>query len=96
MTKKEIEKLQDEKGLTYLQELINTGEAWQLEGSVGREAMNALREGACILPTTSHHDYWGTRVPSIDEVKPGTTGSLLNAIEYWTIQGVKDELQQSN
>ena len=42
-----------------LQELINTGTAWHLEGGIGREAMRAIESGECILGEVGHRDYWG-------------------------------------
>ena len=59
-----------------LQELIDSGAAWKLEGSVGRAAMEAIEAGVCILGEEGHYDYWGNYVPSRYEVKPGTKGSL--------------------
>jgi hypothetical protein len=58
-----------------LQELINSGAAWCLEGSVGRAAMDAINAGACMLGETGHRDYWGNYVPSRHEVQAGTKGS---------------------
>lgn len=57
------------------QSLIDTGQAWQLEGSVGRTAMDLIETGYCMLGPDWHIDYWGNRVPSRDEVEPGTPGS---------------------
>jgi len=59
-----------------LQELINTGTAWHLEGGIGREAMRAIESGECILGEVGHRDYWGNYVPSRYEVEPGTMGSI--------------------
>jgi hypothetical protein len=59
-----------------LQELINSGLAWKLEGSVGRAAMAAIEDGVCILGEVGHRDYWGNYVPSRHEVAPGTKGSV--------------------
>lgn len=58
-----------------MQELINTGVAWRLEGSVGREAMAMIESGDCMLGDQSHRDYYGNYIPSRYEVKPGTKGS---------------------
>lgn len=64
-----------------LQQWIDDGTAWRLEGHVGRTAMDALRDGACVLPPESQLDYYGNRVPSYvmvaDEV--GSPGSVANA-----------------
>ncbi len=58
-----------------MQKLIDTGTAWQLEGSVGRTAMSLIEDGQCMLGEESHTDYWGNRVPSRYEVQAGTKGS---------------------
>ena len=60
---------------TY-QELINNGDAWRLEGHVGRTAMRLIEDGLCILGETDHRDYYGNHVPSRTQVEPGTKGSL--------------------
>lgn len=58
------------------QELINTGQAWQLEGSIGRACMALIESGKCVLGETGYRDFWGNYVPSRDEVEPGTKGSV--------------------
>jgi len=59
---------------TY-QYLINTGQAWRLEGSVGRTAMSLIEEGRCALGKEGFTDYYGGGVPSRTEVKEGSKGS---------------------
>ena len=59
-----------------IQDLINTGAAWSLEGSVGRACMAAIENGDAVLGTEGHRDYWGNYVPSRTEVVPGTKGSV--------------------
>ena len=83
MNEKTIRQLQIKYDMAELQNLIDTGRAWHMEGSIGRSAMAALKDGACILSKTASTDYWGNHVPSIDMVEPGSTGSLQNAISYW-------------
>ena len=83
MTEESIRKLQHKYDLNELQDMIDTGQAWGMEGHVGRMAMQALRDGACILPKTTGKDYWGNVIPAINMVQPGTTGSIENAIEFW-------------
>jgi hypothetical protein len=83
MTIETIEKLQKENDLTEMQDMINSGQVWKMEGSMGRSAMDLLRSGACILPTMPRKDYWGNTVPSRDMVAPGTMGSLENCEKYW-------------
>lgn len=63
-----------------LQTLIDNGNAWRLEGSVGRAAMDAIENGACILGEVGHRDYWGNYIPSRHEVAPGTKGSIEYAL----------------
>lgn len=58
------------------QYLINTGQAWRLEGHVGRTAMALIEEGRCVLGKQAYTDYYGGRIPSRDEVKAGSKGSL--------------------
>lgn len=57
------------------QELVNSGMAWKLEGSVGRSCMEAINSGAVLLGEKGHLDYYGNYVPSRHEVKAGTKGS---------------------
>lgn len=62
-----------------LQALIDSGDAWRLEGSVGRAAMDAIEAGVCTLGPTGHRDYYGNYVPAVHEVEEGTKGSLQYA-----------------
>jgi len=64
-----------EEYIEAMQELINSGTAWRLEGSVGRECMSLIEAGECMLGEEGHRDYWGNYVPSRYEVKAGTKGS---------------------
>lgn len=84
LTEKEITELQKDNGIYEIQELINNGNAWMMEGSVGRYAMDCLRSGACFLPKKPHKDYYGNRIPSRDMIKEGTMGSLSLSSQYWT------------
>ena len=59
-----------------VQELIDSGMAWHLEGAVGRACMQAIRDGDCVLGPTGHRDFYGNYVPSLAEVQPGTLGSV--------------------
>lgn len=84
MNIKTIYKLQREYGLAEMQEAINTGMAWKMEGSVGRRAMELLRTGACVLPKTAVVDVYGNRVPSRDDLVSGTLGTFENAVNFWS------------
>ena len=65
-----------EEYVAAMQNLIDSGTAWTLEGSVGREAMGMIDAGECTLGEEGHHDFWGNYVPSRFEVKAGTKGSI--------------------
>lgn len=84
MKEKDIIQLQERYGLTEMQNRINDGSCWLMEGSYGRAAMANLESGACMLPTECHSDYWGNTVPSRDMLQDGTKGTLGNSINFWT------------
>ena len=84
MNIKTIYKLQREYGLAEMQEAINTGMAWKMEGSVGRRAMELLRTGAWVLPKEAVVDSYGNRVPSRDDLVSGTLGTFENAVNFWS------------
>ena len=67
--------LYDDNVISGYQDLINSGDAWRLEGSVGRTAMGLIESGQCMLGETGHSDFYGNYVPSRFEVKAGTKGS---------------------
>lgn len=83
ITIEQITELQAEYGLTDLQKYINTGSAWRLEGHIGRTAMSALEQGACVLPEEQHTDAYGSTVPSRNDLMPGTKGTLTLAQSFW-------------
>lgn len=66
----------EEEFIGAYQELINTGQAWRMEGSVGRQAMALIEAGICALGESDHRDYYGNHVPSRDQVQEGTKGSV--------------------
>lgn len=66
-----------------MQEWIDKGIAWSMEGSVGREAMSGLESGMYFLPNKSHKDYYGNHIPSREEIRIGTAGSLDNAYDFY-------------
>ena len=79
-----LKQLQYGYGYDKLQDYIDTGMAWKMEGAIGRAAMDALRSGACMLSTSSRKNYYGTTVPSRYQVKPGTTGSYKNSVRFYS------------
>ena len=78
-----LKREQKENGDYAMQELIDSGMAWKMEGSIGREAMYLLESGACMLPKVSHYDYYGNKIPSRDEIKKGTKGSFQNSVNFY-------------
>ena len=79
-----IKKLQKEHGYSEMQSMIDSGMVWGMEGSMGRYAMDLLECGACMLPKKAHRDYYGSRIPSRDELKDGTKGTYKNSVRYYT------------
>lgn len=67
-----------------VQERINSGLAWQLEGSAGRHAMAMIESGECMLGEYGYRDYWGNYVPSRYEVEEGTKGSASYCWQHAT------------
>ena len=78
-----IRKLQRQNGYGQIQDLINSGLCWKMEGTVGRNAMDTLRSGATMLPVISCRDYYGSKIPSRLEVESGTTGSFKKCERFW-------------
>jgi hypothetical protein len=68
-----------EERVEAIQETIDTGTAWRLEGAIGREAMDLIEAGYCMLGPEGHSDFYGGYVPSRYEVAPGTPGSASYA-----------------
>ena len=83
LTVENITSYQKQFGAYRMQELINSGRCWIMEGFVGRQAMAALESGACMLPEVPRKDYWGNIVPSRTSLKPGSKGTLENSQEFW-------------
>lgn len=83
MTIERITELQEANGLKEMQSMINSGQAWLMEGSYGRAAMQNLDSGACMLPEVRHKDYYGNTIPSRNDLVQGTKGTLENSINFW-------------
>lgn len=58
-----------------IQDLIDSGDAWRLEGSIGRQCMGAIEGGYAMLGPAPVRDYWGNLVPAWWMVQAGTKGS---------------------
>lgn len=80
----QITKLQKEYGYTVIQDGINSGHVWKMEGSQGREAMRCITEGSCMLPMIAHKDYYGNILPARQQLKAGTKGTFQNSVRFWT------------
>jgi hypothetical protein len=83
ITLERITELQKEYGLTKAQELLNSGQIWGFEGSVGRATDDMLEAGILILPEKETKDYYGTKIPPRTVLKDGTKGTLGLAQEFW-------------
>ena len=84
MTIERIEELQKEYGYSNMQNLINSGECWKMEGSMGRAAMGCLETGACMLPDEEYQDFYGNTVPARSQLKEGTKGTFQNSVNFWS------------
>jgi len=83
LTVEQITELQKRYGVTDIQEQINSGLAWLMEGSVGSAAMDTLECGMCMLPLVPRKDYWGNIVPARTSLASGTKGTLENSQNFW-------------
>lgn len=59
-----------------LQRQINSGLIWKMQGSAGRAAMDAIKAGYCLCGHKPAADYWGSIVPSRDDLQAGTFGTI--------------------
>ncbi len=84
ITLERITELQKEYGLDKAQSLLNSGEIWGFEGSVGRAASDMLEAGILILPEKRTTDYYGNTIPARTDLKEGTKGTLRLAQEFWS------------
>ena len=88
MNSSKIKSMQKAYGFAKLQNMINTGDVWKMEGSFARGAMRSLEAGMCMLPKEPRADYYGNRIPSRDELQKGSKGTYQNCAKFW--QGVED------
>jgi hypothetical protein len=53
--------------IEVLQELVNNGQIWHLEGYIGRWVADLLEEGILQFPEKRTHDYYGNPIPTREE-----------------------------
>lgn len=70
----------EEEYFAAMQRHVNSG-MWMLQGSHGRTMMQAIENGDVLLGHKAARDYWGSRIPSRDEVQAGTKGSYDFVVE---------------
>jgi len=66
----------EQEQIAAYQLLINSGQAWRMEGHTGRTAMSLIESGLCALGHEDFRDYYGNHVPSRTQVEAGTKGSV--------------------
>jgi hypothetical protein len=64
-----------------MQKLINDGQAWKMQGSMGRGMMSAIESGFCMLGVDAKFDYYGNYIPSRSQVQEGTKGSRSYVVD---------------
>jgi len=83
LTLEQIIALQKQYVIDVWQRRINSGSCWTMEGWYGRRAMELIESGACMLSEERQTDYYGSLIPSRNDVKEGTKGSLGNSQSFW-------------
>ena len=91
MNYQKITRLQKDNGVYEMQELINSGQVWKLEGSMGRAAASLLKMGACMLPLQRHADYWGSNIKARTDLRNGEAGSFQHCANYWSEYELRHE-----
>ena len=71
-----------------MQSLIDSGQAWLLEGHMGREAMRMIKSGMCALGPVFRRDAYRKDMPSRMVIKDGEKGSLSYANDLREVQGL--------
>lgn len=91
LTLERIHELQAEYGLTSAQNLIDSGDIWSFEGSVGRSASNMLEGGIVMYPDERRRNYYGSTVPARSDLNDGMSGTLGNSQRFWSLVEAGDD-----
>ena len=81
--------LSEKDTIKLFQDLVDSGMAWQLQGSYGRQAKAMIDAGVIKLPQTNTTDAYGNKVPSQAEYETGkgaAATSKLNKTQAGSIQ----------
>jgi hypothetical protein len=65
-----------------LQRVINDGSIWHMEGSAGRNAMDAIKMGYVMVGVEARKDYWGNTVPARSMLEAGSFGTREFVAEH--------------
>jgi hypothetical protein len=100
LTIEQIKELQKQYGYAETQKMIENGSIWSFEGSMGRAAMDMLEAGVCFLGENRTRDYYGSTIPSRNDLQAGTKGTLENSQMFWqkVMDGeiMLDEVEENN
>jgi len=58
----------------FFQKLVDTGQAWKLQGSYGRTASAMLNAGFIKFPKKKTYDYYGNPIPMRKKVQTKLKG----------------------
>jgi hypothetical protein len=65
-----------------MQRIINDGNGWRMQGSMGRSMMAAIEAGICMLGERPTQDAYGNGIPARSMVVDGTKGSRSYVAEH--------------
>jgi hypothetical protein len=84
-----IREMQEQFGITKLQEYIDNGTAW-FDEKWSVLAQDALEEGVCFLPDQYTWDYHSNRIPKRSELAENTIGTLDYCVQYYCFNEYED------
>lgn len=80
----EIKKIQRKYGVGKVQELIDSGKAFMIQGDFEELIWSMIYSGACMLPDLVHKNHQGTRIATRAMVPSGSPGSFKRCQSYWS------------